>query len=232
VELEVFLDDSLDEGQIQEMADKIKRFAGVQDLTFISKEMAIYEYKNLFKEKQEDYFEVLGYNPLPASFRVKLAEDYRNSAGAEKVFKYLSSISNIEEHDIVYRREYVIMLEKHLNVAIAAVFIVGVILGLSALLLVSNNIRLIILTRQRIIETMKLVGATRFFVQMPLYIQGVIEGFLGGAFAALFLYALLRLAEVEIPGYIVMDLRMYMMLVNLGILLGLSGSFMAVRRYL
>ncbi len=232
VELEVFLDDSLDEIRIQELAEKIKRFEGVAEVTFISKEMAVYEYQSLFKEKQQDYFEVLGYNPLPASFRVKLAEGYRNFAGAENLFKHLSAMSEIDEEDIVYRREFLVTLEKYMKVALAADFVVGVILCLSALLLVSNNIRLIILTREKIIETMKLVGATRFFVRMPLYIQGVIEGVLGGALAALFLYALIKLAEFEIAGYIVVDWRIYLMLVNLGLLLGLAGSFSAIRRYL
>lgn len=232
VELEVFLDDSLDEIKIQEIADKIRRFEGVEDVTFISKEMAVYEYKNLFKEKQQDYFDVLGYNPLPASFRIRLTEPFRNSAGAEKVFQSLSSISGIDADDIVYRREFLVMLEKYMKVAIAAVFVVGVILCLSALLLVSNNIRLIILTRQKIIETMKLVGATRFFIRMPLYIQGMIEGLCGGGLAALFLYALIQLADFEIPGYLTVDLKIYLMLIGFGLLLGLSGSFMAIRRYL
>ncbi len=232
VELEVFLDDSLDEIKIQEIADKIRRLDGVQDVIFISKEMAVYEYKNLFKDKQEEYFDALGYNPLPASFRVRLAERYRSSVGAEKVFKALTSVSEINEEDIVFRREFLIMLEKYMKVAIAADFVVGIILCLSALLLVSNNIRLIILTKQKIIEAMKLVGATRFFIRMPLYIQGMIEGLIGGALAALFLYALIKLAAFEIPGYIAVDWRMYLLLVNLGLLLGLAGSFTAIRRYL
>ncbi len=232
VELEVFLDDSLDEQKIQELADKIKRFEGVENLTFISKEMAIYEYKNLFKDQQQDYFEALGYNPLPASFRIKPANDYRNAVGAEKVFKYLTSISGIEEEDIVYRREYLVLLEKYNKVAIAMVFFVGSIVCLSALLLVSNTIRLIIASKQRIIETMKLVGATRFFIQVPLYIQGIVQGLLGGIIAALFLYALIQVASIGLSGFIKVDWRMYLLLLNFGILLGLAASFAAIRRYL
>jgi len=232
VELEVFLDDSLDEQKIQELADKIKRFEGVENLTFISKEMAIYEYKNLFKDQQQDYFEALGYNPLPASFRIKLANGYRNAVGAEKVFKYLTSISGIKEEDIVYRREYLVLLEKYNKVAIAMVFFVGSIVCLSALLLVSNTIRLIIASKQRIIETMKLVGATRFFIQVPLYIQGIMQGLLGGIIAALFLYALIQVASIGLSGFIKVDWRMYLLLLNFGILLGLAASFAAIRRYL
>ena len=232
VELEVFLDDSFDEIKIQDLTAEIKQMAGVANLTFISKEMAIREFQNLFKEKQNDYFETLGYNPLPASFRVKLQDNYRTAAGAEVVFKALSSMEDIREEDIVYTREYLVILEKYIKFAIAIDFIVGIIVCLSALLLVSNNIRLIILSKNKIIETMKLVGATNFFIRTPLFIQGIAQGFLGGIISALFLYTLLKLASIEIPGFISVDWRIYLLLANLGILLGFAGSFAAVRRYL
>jgi cell division transport system permease protein len=232
VELEVFLDDSFDEIKIQDLTAEIKRMEGVAHLTFISKEMAIREFQNLFKDKQDDYFETLGYNPLPASFRVKLQDSYRTASGAEVVFKALSSLEDIREEDIVYTREYLVILEKYIKFAIAIDFIVGIIVCLSALLLVSNNIRLIILSKNKIIETMKLVGATNFFIRTPLFIQGIAQGFLGGIISALFLYTLLKLASIEIPGFISVDWRIYPLLANLGILLGFAGSFAAVRRYL
>lgn len=232
VELEVFLDDSFDEIKIQDLTAEIKRMEGVAHLTFISKEMAIREFQNLFKDKQDDYFETLGYNPLPASFRVKLQDSYRTASGAEVVFKALSSLEDIREEDIVYTREYLVILEKYIKFAIAIDFIVGIIVCLSALLLVSNNIRLIILSKNKIIETMKLVGATNFFIRTPLFIQGIAQGFLGGIISALFLYTLLKLASIEIPGFISVDWRIYLLLANLGILLGFAGSFAAVRRYL
>ncbi len=232
VELEVFLDDSFDEIKIRDLTAEIKQMEGVANLTFISKEMAIREFQNLFKDKQEDYFETLGYNPLPASFRVKLQDRYRTASGAEVVFKALSSMEDIREEDIVYTREYLVILEKYIKFAIAIDFIVGIIVCLSALLLVSNNIRLIILSKNKIIETMKLVGATNFFIRTPLFIQGIAQGFLGGIISALFLYTLLKLASIEIPGFISVDWRIYLLLANLGILLGFAGSFAAVRRYL
>jgi len=232
VELEVFLDDSFDEVKIQDLTAEIKQMAGVANLTFISKEMAIREFQSLLKDKQEDYFQSLGYNPLPASFRVKLQDRYRTASGAEVVFKALSSMEDIREEDIVYTREYLVILEKYIKFAIAIDFIVGIIVCLSALLLVSNNIRLIILSKNKIIETMKLVGATNFFIRTPLFIQGIAQGFLGGIFSALFLYTLLKLASIEIPGFISVDWRIYLLLANLGILLGFAGSFAAVRRYL
>lgn len=232
VELEVFLDDSMDETKIQELTSKINRFEGVDSLRYISKDMAAEEFKQLFKNQQEDYFATLGYNPLPSSFRIKLTKDYQTASGAEKVFQYLNSLAEINEEDIVYRREYVVLLEKYIKVAIVVDFVIGIIICLSALLLVSNNIRLIISSKNKIIETMKLVGATRHFIKTPFYIQGIAQGLLGGVFSALFLHGLVKFLEFEISGYLSVDGTIYIILINLGVLLGFTGSFLAIRRYL
>jgi len=232
VELEVFLDDSFNELKIQELSDKIKEIEGIEEITFISKEMAILEYKKLFQNQANDYFETLGFNPLPASFKLKLVKDYRTAIGAEKIYQALIKLDEINEQDIVYRRDFFMKLEKYIKIAIAVDFLVGSIVFLSAILLVSNNIRLIILTKTKIIENMQLVGATSLFIQMPLYIQGITQGFFGAILATILLFFLVKIAAIEIPGYIAINSRIYSLLIVLGTALGLGGSFTAIRRYL
>ncbi len=232
VELEVFIDDSFDEIKIQDVSAEIKQIEGVAEVTFISKEMAILEYQKLFKEKIEEYIETLGFNPLPASYRIQLEEDYRTATGAERVRQTISALAEINEQDVRYQRDLVVTLEKYIEIAIAVDFIVGLIVCLSALLLVSNNIRLIILSKNKIIETMKLVGATKFFIHTPLFFQGIAQGLLGGIISALFLYTLLKIVEIESPVFFSVPLQLYLLLAGLGLLLGFAGSFVAVRRYL
>ncbi|MFQ5707253.1 MAG: cell division protein FtsX [bacterium] len=232
VELEVFLDDSLDEFNIRQLADEIKEIEGVAEAIFISKEKAALEFNELFRGKEANYFETLGYNPLPASFRIILKKDYRNSKGIERIYQSVSNIEGIHKEDIIYRRRFMMMLEKYINIAIAVDLIFGVIVCLSALLLVSNNIRLIILAKQRIIETMRLVGSTQFFIEMPLYIQGSAQGLWAGILASLILYGLLLVANLEIPDYVSVTWQIYLILILLGASLGISGSFIAIRKHL
>lgn len=231
VELEVFLDDSFDEAKIKSLSDKIRSIAGVEDLTFISKEMAILEYNNLFKE-ETDYFEVLGYNPLPASFRVKLKYDFRTAQGAEQVSNAIHSLPDISPDDVAFRREALVKFEKYIRVAIGIDLIVGCIVCLSALLLVSNSIKLIIFSKSSLIHTMKLVGATNFFIRMPLYVQGTVQGILGGLFAALILLSLVKISGIEVASLITIQWQLYMLLICFGGVLGIVGSSMAVRHYL
>ena len=233
VELEVFLDDSIDRETIKELSDRIKSIEGVEHLVFISKDSAVQEFRRLFEGGQaESYFATLGYNPLPASFRVQLTEDFRNSKGAESVFRTIASAPRFRQEDVVYRSKYLITLEKYVNVAVGLGLLVGVIVIVSALLLVSNNIRLIISSKKKIIDTMKLVGATDAFVRVPLFIQGIVQGILGGAISALFLYLLVSLVDLEIPDYVRVGWQIYLIIINLGVLLGAAGSSLAIRKYL
>jgi len=59
-----------------------------------------------------------------------------------------------------------------------------VLLGVVAILLISNTIRLSIFARKREVEIMKLVGATNWFIRWPFLIEGITVGFFGALAAA------------------------------------------------
>lgn len=232
VELEVFLDDSFDEAKIKQLSEKIQAIEGIKDITFISKEMAILEYNKLFGNRKSEYLEVLGYNPLPASFRIHLKDDYKTASKIEQVHQALLNLDEISKEDVVYRREYMVTLDKYINFALMADLLIGAIVCLSAILLVSNNIRLIIFSKRKIIETMQLVGATKWFIRLPMFIQGIFEGILGGGFAAFILFGLVKITQIEITEIVTVKKEVYGYLILIGMVLGLLGSFNATRKYL
>ena len=63
------------------------------------------------------------------------------------------------------------------------------VLGLAALLIVSNTIRLAIHAREDELEILALVGASRTFVWTPFLIEAVLQGLLAGGLALLCLFA-------------------------------------------
>ena len=75
-----------------------------------------------------------------------------------------------------------------LAVVRAATWGFGVVLGLAALLIVSNAIRLAIHARQDEIDILGLVGASRTFIFAPFLIEGGLQGLLGGGVAWAALY--------------------------------------------
>lgn len=232
MEIEVFLDDSFSDEKIQGIREQLSTIEGVRDVVFISKEMAIRAFHRLFEREPADYIEALGFNPLPASFRLKLEPNYLTSGQADRVVQRILAMDAIGAEDIRYDRRILLIIEKNVELAIVLGVIVGAIICLSALFLVSNNIRLIIFSRRKLIETMKLVGATPLFIQAPLFIQGVTQGFSGGLIASGFLYVIVVLSSMRVRNLIVVNPEVYPLMIILGAGLGLLGSLTAVRRYL
>ena len=120
----------------------------------------------------------------------------------------------------------------------AAAVGIGVVLGLAALLIVANTIRLAVYAREDELEILALVGAGRAFVRIPFLIEGTVQGAIGGLAALGILYLGFRLVLPELeygleifvgnapPRFFVAS--EVAALVSGGSLLGMFGSFAAV----
>ena len=59
----------------------------------------------------------------------------------------------------------------------------AVVLGLAALMIVANTIRLAVYSRRDELEILSLVGASRSFVSTPFLLEGLFQGAIGGTLA-------------------------------------------------
>ncbi|HFE53116.1 MAG TPA: ABC transporter permease [Bacteroidetes bacterium] len=227
VQMEAFLDPSLTDQEAQKIEDRIRAVAGVEQVEFVSKEKALLEFE---REFGEDIFSVLDDNPLPASFRIRLKPEFQRSDLAKRVADAVGQIEGVDE--VVYRGDVLALLDRYMGIVLLGGAVFGFLIGLGSVLLISNTIRLAILTRANVIEIMQLVGATNSFIRRPFVLEGMLQGTLGGLLAALTLYALVRAANLEIPNLVVVDRRLYLVVVLVGWLLGALGSAVAVRKFL
>jgi cell division transport system permease protein len=140
--------------------------------------------------------EGLGENPLPASLELTLGEDSRTAAELARVSTELSKLSGVEDtgSGADWVEGYVRALALMRGLAIG----LGIILALATILIVSNTIRLAVLSRRDELEILSLVGASRAFMNTPFLIEGAVQGAVGGFAAWLVLYALFRLV---LPGF-------------------------------
>ena len=227
MEMEIFIDNSYTIDQIENLRQNILRITGIDSVHYVSKEQAA----EIFKEQfGQDIFEILDGNPLPSSFQIKLKPSFRSATTAQKIAEEIDKLSGVDE--VVYRRDLLIILEKYIRILVGAVLGIGILLAVGSIFLVSNTIRLIIFSRSSIIEIMKLVGATRRFIRRPFLVEGIIQGFVGGILAAIFFFFILKIVKIEIPGLILVDQHNYSILIILGVLFGLIGSMLALRRFL
>ena len=115
---------------------------------------------------------------------------------------------------------------------------ITIVLGLAALLIVANTIRLALYARRDELEILALVGASRTFVRVPFMLEGTIQGLLGGLIALLVVFGAFELVLPQVRTGLELvvgraDLRFFstaesIRLVLSGAGLGLLGSVTAL----
>jgi cell division transport system permease protein len=186
VVVDVYVKDSATQLQQAELRKAIEDTPNVKSVEFISKGEALARAQEKNPKAFEAGAELLGSNPLPASFRVhpedpdKLNEIVTglNAAGDTR----LAAIDEVRD-----REEDTNKILSATGLVKALTAGLAVLLVLASIALIANTIRLSIFARRREVEVMKLVGATNWFIRWPFVIEGMIVGFLGGLLAVLLL---------------------------------------------
>ena len=133
------------------------------------------EFRKMFGSSFE---EILEENPLLDSFELTLTSA---SADKELLDSFIAAVGRIDGVDNV---SYPAMIVERLHTTVGKIRLVLLLFGgallLVSLILLSNTIRLAIFSKRYLINTMKLVGATRWFIMRPFlgssFTQGVIAG--------------------------------------------------------
>jgi cell division transport system permease protein len=231
VEMEAFLGDHLDLIQTSIIRDSIATLEGVREVRYVSKEQAAEIFKQEFGE---DIHKVLDFNPLPASVKIFLKDGYNNARGAEDVYNAVKQISGVE--DVIYRKTLLEMLDKRATSLFWIVLAIGIFITISSIFFVANTIRLAIYAKRKIVQTMKLIGATKAFIRSPFVLEGLVQGILGGGFAAGILFIgfeyLGRWVSVELLDFVQVHPYYYGIIVAVGCLLGFLGSLISIRRFI
>jgi cell division transport system permease protein len=186
VVVDVYVDSSATSQETDELRAALQRTEGVKSVEFISKDEALARAEAKNPRAFREGAELLGANPLPASFRVTPddPDELRQLAarlepGAQAELAAIDEVRNREEEtDKILSATGLV---KALTAGLA------VLLLFASVALIANTIRLSIFSRRREVEVMKLVGATNWFIRWPFVIEGVIVGFFGGLLAVLLL---------------------------------------------
>jgi cell division transport system permease protein len=231
VELEAFLEEPLSDEEISTLQAAVASIDGVEEVRFVSKDEAA----RIFKEEfGEDITTVLDFNPLPPSFKIRLDPESRTAAEAQRINDRLLTITGISE--VVYRKGLIELIDRRTEAVNSLTLGLGILVSLSAIVLVSNTIRLAIHAKRRIIETMSLVGATSTFIRLPFLLEGIIQGFLGGLLAAGILYLAFDRAipflSPELGAFLGIEPIFYAAVAVAGTALGLFGSAISVTRFI
>src|SRR5690606_20500857 len=121
---------------------------------FISKDEAV---EIFIKETGEDFRNILDYNPLPASFSLKLKTGFAEEDSLKKILYTLSGINFADE--VVHKDDLTHQLLLYLRDFRIYILALTLMILIVSLYLVYSTVKLIINSRSEEFETMKLVGA-------------------------------------------------------------------------
>jgi len=231
VEMEAFLSDALTPVETSIVRDSIAGLDAVREVRYVSKQQAAAIFKEEFGE---DINKVLDFNPLPASVKIFLNDGYKNAKSAEIVFDAVKKIKGVD--DVIYRKTMLEMLDRGATTFLWLVLGVGLIITISSVFLVANTIRLAIYAKRKIVQTMKLIGATKSFVRGPFILEGLVQGFIGGGLAAGILFLVFgyvaRWISSELADFVQVKPYYYGIVVACGCILGFVGSASCIRKFL
>ena len=157
-------------------------------VVYVPKEKAIAAER---KAGRGAYYDLLGANPLPDTFRIypdkpDNISKIRNalaplspSGGRTVIDPSIDEVRNREEDT-----NKILSATRVVKITMA---LLAVLLCVASILLIANTIRLSLYARRREVEVMKLVGATDWFIRWPFVLEGVLVGALGGILAILLL---------------------------------------------
>lgn len=186
INLSIILEDNIQPDYVKRIERYLLASPYAKSVHYIPKEDAL---KELVETLGEDPQEFLGYNPLLASLEVKLNAPYANSDSVAMIEAKLKTFDHINR--TVYQRDMVDLVNK--NVTRISILLLGValILLLISLALIHNTMRLAIYSNRFLINTMKLVGATPWFIRKPYIRRGILNGLLAGILAIIYLGVLI-----------------------------------------
>jgi cell division transport system permease protein len=177
VQVSIFLADNVTDPQRQAIASQLKASPEVKSYIYESKAEAYQRFKEQFSQ-QPELVQNTPQDALPESFRVELVNPERYKVIAQEFPNGKNGVDQVrDEGDFLNR------LFSLLNGARNATIAVAVLQALAALLLISNTIQLAAFNRRNETNIMRLVGASRWYTQLPFILEAAVAGLIGAALA-------------------------------------------------
>lgn len=222
--------------EIEALENKILMINDVESIEFSNREEQLEILSKNFSNFNESE-SVREENPLHHAFIITL----KNRDNIDGISKQVAQLDGIKESE--YGGDGVLKMISVLNVVQIIGSVLVIILCIMAILLISNTISVTIYARKEEIAIMRTVGAKNGFIRAPFLVEGMLLGFIGAVIPILltiigynFLYSdlggIFFTNMFELVSVYPFVLFLSGILLLIGMLVGLIGSFISVTRYL
>src|SRR5688572_25501510 len=229
MKLYVYLDDSISQSTAEDLYRKVLEMPDVSEVQFVSKEEAMEDFREQLGD-DADLLTTLRTNPLPNTLWVTPREEAKTRDSMIALAGAIEPMSGVEE--VRYGREF---LDRFATVLKALYFVnavVGFIVILSALFIISNAVRLTVISRRKTIEILRLVGATNSYIVAPFIIEGAFSAGVAAVLSLVLLYGVSVLSRQAIPDVTFFSPEKSAVYLLTCVVIGSIGSFLALRRML
>ena len=234
VVVSVELSSEMEDVERDELLRTVESTMMCHEVQFISKEEKIAD-EAFIKQFDVDLDMLLGENPLRDSFEVTLSKE---CSTRESVEGFVSFVAELEGVEYVSIPPVDIVEDMHATIShltIGLLIFLGVLLIIS-LLLLNNTIRLAIYSKRYLINTMKLVGATKWYVMRPFLGSALKQGVVAGLIAVIMICGVVYGAEsYTLEGIKMLDYREVGIIIgavmSLGVVITLLFSAFAVNKF-
>ena len=243
VSITAYVADEASESDIAAAQDYIRGLDGVSSVSFTTKDQALEKFREM--SSNAAIVDELGGNPLPASIDIELSDPQKVEEVAQQIessdqFKKIADEDNPSD-SLKYGQRTVERLFSVTNYIRYIGLALIVLLVFIALVFINNTIRLAIMARRKEIAIMRLVGASNGFIRGPFLMEGALHAIIGAALAIVSIELIRNLALPRLQAslaFLPIDvapntfLFIYLILLVAGLIIGLIGSMLAMRRYL
>ena len=236
--IQVFIQKTATDAQMEQIGEQIQAIDGVNKVTFVTKEDALNQTKEKLKDKQALIAGWDESNPFKASYLVTLT-DLKLSSQVQDEIKKIDNIDSIQSRDETING--LVAIANGVRIVSAVIL---TLLVLISIFIIGNTIKLTVHARRKEISIMKYVGATDSFIRWPFVIEGIIIGIVAALLSILVLgiaYSLITNAAansiistmgIKLLSFTDMTTLLVIVYMVLGIGIGALGSSISMRKYL
>lgn len=235
VEMSVYLREGLTTDQVMGVGRRLKALPDLKELSFTNKDQAMIEFRERLGD-QAGILDAVNGNPLPASYQLSFSHPDSLKSAAAAVSSY-EEVESVQYGQDIIEQLYKISQAIRIGGIVLIVFLAG-----AELFIISNTIRLTVFARRREIQIMKYVGATNSFIRWPFLFEGIVIGLIGSGIAAAVLWKMyaLMMNEAAAAGLLFIPfigiypfmLNISALLLGAGVLIGIIGSVISLRKYM
>lgn len=229
IEISVILSVETEQEDALKLVSDLEQYPFLKDSRIISKDEGVEQMKELLGE---DFLDVFDVNPIPVSVELQINADYISTDSLARVEQQISAFPMVDE--VVYQQSLVELLNANLERVAMIISIFVLLLSFISMVLINNTVRLNIYSKRFTIHTMRLVGATKFFISKPFVAQAFFQGLISGLVANVYLLITLYIIRNEFnqlfslfePSALIL---LILMVISAGVLICVVSTAVVVR---